>query len=110
MGKCPHKSPSPCNPYVIPCHYTNLCPHISQKHTHTSVTAYQIPILYTVNDIYIFFNHNLHIFRNCIEAISHLKPSVTEILTWLRSIVGLLKKKTPKSIQVEMFVFGYMAN
>ncbi len=31
------KSPSPCNTYSMsyPCHYTNLCPRISQKHTHT---------------------------------------------------------------------------
>ncbi len=33
--KCPHKSPSPCNTYVIPCHYTNLCPHKPHKHAHT---------------------------------------------------------------------------
>ncbi len=33
--KCPHKSPSPCNTYVMPCHYTNLCPHKPHKHAHT---------------------------------------------------------------------------
>ncbi len=34
--KCPHKLPSRCNTYVIyPCHYTNVCPHKSQKHAHS---------------------------------------------------------------------------
>ncbi len=33
--KCPHKSPSPCNTYVIPMYYTNLCPHKPHKHAHT---------------------------------------------------------------------------
>ncbi len=36
MGKCPHKSPSPLIIHKsYPCHYTNLCPHVSQTHTHT---------------------------------------------------------------------------
>ncbi len=37
MGPCPHKSPSPCNTYVIPM-LLYKCPHLSQKrvraHTH----------------------------------------------------------------------------
>ncbi len=45
MEQCPHKSPSPCHTHVIyPCHYTNACPHLSQKHaqthTHTRTRAH----------------------------------------------------------------------
>ncbi len=32
MGQCPHKSPSPCNTYVIPVSYTHTHTH---THTHT---------------------------------------------------------------------------
>ncbi len=59
--KCPHKSPSPCNTYVIPCHYTNLCPHKPHKHAHTHTHIYMCVCLciYIYIYIYIYIIWNL---------------------------------------------------
>ncbi len=40
------------NTYVIPCHYTNLCPHMSQKRTHAR--THTIYIYITFKKIYWF--------------------------------------------------------
>ncbi len=67
--KCPHKSPSPCNTYVIPCHYTNLCPHKPHKHahthththTHTQITHQPKLIFHSLEILYIYIHTCIHI-------------------------------------------------
>ncbi len=43
-GKCPHKSPSPCNTYVIPMSLYKFVSHTSQKHAHTHTHTHTFPL------------------------------------------------------------------